>query len=153
MKTRYIALILLSFSILSACQRTDSPAEVAATVDMEFNLAPDQSAVVRDTGLTITLDSVVGDDRCPSEVECVASGPVEVSLSVQKGNETPADFTLQTFTDQNGRSPNLAFEGITNQVEVAGYLIRIVAVTPYPQNPEVKMDPSDYHVTLLVSNK
>lgn len=151
MKTKWISFIVLICGTLSACQTATSSPEVTANVNTEFSLAPEQSAVVADADLTITFHSVPGDARCPSEVECVASGPVTISLSVQQGNETPTDLTLQTFTDHKGRAPSVPFEGLTNPAELGEYLIQLVGVTPYPENPEIKIDPSEYRVTLLVS--
>lgn len=140
--------------ILSACQpAATSSSPVTGTVNTEITLAPGQSAAVTGTNLTVTFDSVAADDRCPSQVECVASGPVTVSLSVQQGDGEPTDFTLQTFTDQNGRSPNVQFEGVTNQVEVGAYRIQITGVTPYPLNSTTKIQPSEYRLSLLVTNK
>jgi hypothetical protein len=151
MKTKCIPFILLMIGMVSACQTTTPPPNVAAHVNTEFTLAPGQSATVADKDLTISFHSVPGDARCPSEVECAASGPVSISLSVQQGNEAPTDVALQTFTDHTGRAPSVPFEGITNRVEAAEYLIQIVGVTPYPQNPEIKIEPSEYRVALLVS--
>jgi hypothetical protein len=154
MKTQFISLFLLLICTLAACQpAATSSSPVTGTVNTEVTLAPGQSAVVTGTDLTVTFHSVVGDDRCPREVECVASGPVTVSLSVQQGDGDPTDFTLQTFTDQNGRSPNVQFEGVTNRVEIGEYLIQIAGVTPYPTNSTTKIPPSEYRIALLVSNK
>jgi hypothetical protein len=122
-------------------------------VSSEFTLAPGQSVAVTGTDLTLTFHSVVGDERCPRDVECATSGPVTVSLSIQQGDGAPTDFTLQTFTDQNGRSPNVQFEGITNRAEVGDYLIQILSVTPYPQDPSTKIKPAEYRLVLLVSKK
>jgi len=151
MKTNWIPFIVLIFGTLSACQTATSSPEVTANVNAEFSLAPEQSAVVADADMMIIFHAVTGDDRCPSEVECAASGPVDVLLSVQQGNQAPTDFNLQTFTDHNGRAPSVPFEGLTNPAEVGEYLIQLVGVTPYPENPEIKIDPSEYRVTLLVS--
>ena len=151
-----IAQILLSICLLwgfVACQTTTPQASVTATVNEEFGLAPGQSAAVKGTNLILTFDSVLNDERCPSAVECAASGPVTVSLSIQQGNGTPIDFTLQTFTDQNGRSPNVQFEGVTNRAEVGDYLIRVASVIPYPTDLTTEIEPSEYQVALLVSNK
>src|SRR5687768_15015530 len=153
MKTKPISLILVIVYILAACQTGTSPSPVTTTINHEITLAPDQSAAVTGTDLTITFHSVVSDERCPSDVECAASGPVTVSLSVQQGNGTPNDFTLQTFTDVNGRSPNVQFEGITNRAEVGEYVIQIAGVTPYPKNSTMETEASAYRVALLVSNK
>ena len=153
MKTKPISLFLVLMFILAACQTETPPPPATTTVNREITLAPDQSAIVTGTDLTITFHSVVSDERCPREIECAASGPVTVSLSVQQGNGTPNDFTLQTFTDVNGRSPNVQFEGITNRAEVGEYIIQISAVTPYPQNSTTEIQASEYRVALLVSGK
>jgi hypothetical protein len=84
-------------------------------------------------------------------VECAASGPVDVTLSVQEGEAAATEIALQTFTDHQGIAPSVPFEGLTNPTEVGEYLIRLVGVTPYPQNPEVEIEPSAYRVILLVS--
>jgi hypothetical protein len=140
--------------ILGACQPVTPLPYVTGTVSSEFTLAPGQSVAVTGTDLTLTFHSVVGDERCPRDVECAASGPVTVSLSVQQGDGgAPTDFTLQTFTDQNGRSPNVQFEGVTNRAEVGDYLIQILSVTPYPQDPSTKIKPAEYRLVLLVSKK
>jgi hypothetical protein len=126
---------------------------MTGTVNTEITLAPGQSAAVAGTDLTITFHSIVSDERCPSEVECAASGPVAISLSVQQGDREPTDFSLQTFTDQNGRSPNVQFEGVTNRTEVGGYGIQILSITPYPENSTTKIEPSAYRIGLLVSKQ
>jgi hypothetical protein len=63
------------------------------------------------------------------------------------------ESTLQTFTDQSGRSPVVQFEGVTNRVEVEEYRLHILGVMPYPQDLSIRIDPSDYQMTLLVANK
>lgn len=154
MKAELISLFLVLICILAACQPgPTSSSPVTGTVNEEISLAPDQSAAVTGTDLTVTFHAIVSDERCPSDVECAASGPVTISLSVQQGDGMPTDFTLQTFTEQNGRSPDVQFEGVTNRAEVGDYLIQILSVTPYPKNLTTKIDPSEYRIGLLVSNK
>jgi hypothetical protein len=153
MKTKPISLFLMMMCILAACQTETPPPPATTTVNHEISLAPDQSATATGTDLTITFHSVVSDERCPRDVECAASGPVTVSLSVQQGDGAPNDFTLQTFTDVNGRSPNVQFEGITNRAEVGDYVIQIGGVTPYPAGSTTEIQASEYRVSLLISNK
>ena len=154
MKSKLFSSILLVTLLLTACQSERTPSAPAPVpLDAHIILAPGQSTAETGTDLTITFHSVVSDERCPSQVECAASGPVTVSLSVQQGNGSPNDFTLQTFTDQNGRAPNVQFEGVTNRAEVGEYLIQIAGVTPYPADPSTKIDPSQYRVGLAVLKK
>jgi hypothetical protein len=153
MKTRCILFWICLACLSAACQTATPETSVTTTVDQEFRLAPGQSAAVAETNLILTFYSVVSDERCPSQVECTESGPVTVSLAVQQGDGAPTDFTLQTFTDQEGRSPNVQFEGVTNQAEVGDYLVRIAGLTPYPKDISTTIEPSEYRVTLVVSSK
>jgi hypothetical protein len=154
MKPTLIPLLLVMTCILASCQTAATASSpVIGNVNTEITLAPGQSTTVTGTDLTVTFHSVVSDERCPSEMECVASGPVTVSLSIQQGNGTPTDFTLQTFTDQDGRSPNVQFEGVTNRAEVGKYIIQIARMTPYPANSTTKIEPAMYRMGLLISNQ
>ena len=153
MKAQSVFLFLFAICILTACQTATPSAPGPAGLNTEVTLAPGQSTAVTGTDLTITFHSVVNDERCPSEIECAASGPVTVSLSIQQGDGDPTDFTLQTFTDLNGRSPNVQFEGVTNRAEVGDYAIQIARVIPYPQNLNTEINASEYRIALLVSNK
>ena len=153
MKARYFFFFLFAICLLTACQSETPSTPKPAGLNTEVTLAPGQSTAVTGTDLTITFHSVVNDERCPSEIECAASGPVTVSLSIQQGDGDPTDFTLQTFTDLNGRSPNVQFEGVTNRAEVGDYAIQIARVIPYPQNLNTEINASEYRIALLVSNK
>ena len=151
-KTKLISISLLILWILAACQPATSLPVVIATLNNEFTLATSQSVPVKKTDLTITFNGVLSDERCPSEIECAASGPVTVSLSVQQDGDTPAMVTLQTFTDQEGRAPDSSFEGIEDRIEIGDYLIQVVGVLPYPQNLSgIKV--SDYEATFMVTEK
>src|SRR6266498_3063216 len=96
---RLIAFVL--FVILTACQMLTSPPSITTTTNNEFTLVPNQSATITDADLTIIFKSILSDNHCPSEVECVVSGSVTISLSVQQSNGNTMDLSLQTFTDQN----------------------------------------------------
>jgi hypothetical protein len=152
MKTKLISIALLIFWILAACQPGTSLPVVTARLDNEFTLATGQSVPVKKTDLTITFNAVLSDERCPREIECAASGPVTVSLSVQQDGDTPVSVSLQTFTDQEGRAPIGSFEGIEDRIEIGDYLIQVVGVLPYPQNLSgIKV--SDYQATFMVTHK
>ena len=150
---RHRSIFFAFFAILAACQTLTSPPSFTASTNNEFTLVPNQPATITDADLTITFNSVLSDDRCPSEVECVASGPVAVSLSVQPDNENATDLTLETFTDQNGHAPGGQFEGIEDRVKIGDYLIQIVGVTPYPKNLSTRIMPSEYQATFIVTQK
>ena len=139
--------------LLAACQSATPLPPLTVTLDKEFTLAPDQTAAVTDTGVIIRLIGVSGDERCPSEIECAASGPVSLSLSAQMGEAEPTDINLQVFTSNNGRTPEMQFEGIEDRAIYEGYLIRVVGVLPYPVNLTETIRASEYRVTFVVSQQ
>ena len=149
MKTKYIITFVLFFC-LSACQPATPPPPFDATVGESFTLAPGGMAHITDAGYSVTLISVGNDERCPANIECAVSGPVAVSISIQKDASTPAQFDMQTFTSEDGMVPKFAFEGIRSEVEYEGYTIGIVSVLPYPQEFNEKITPKDYRVTFVV---
>jgi hypothetical protein len=139
--------------LLTACQSATPYPLVTATKGEEFILAPDQTATITDTGLSIRLIGVAGDERCPSEIECAMSGPVSISLSIQMNDGTATAINLQTFTSNDGKTPEIQFEGIEDRTVYEGYLIQVTAVLPYPANPEKPIKDSEYRVTLKVTQE
>ena len=161
MKNSPLIAFSILVSILIACRAViplstvppTLPATVTAEKDSEFTLAEDQTASVTGTGLTIRLIGVAGDQRCPREIECAISGPVSISLSVQKDNGAPTNIDLQTFTDDTGRASAGKFEGINSSATVEGYTIQVMGVTPYPAKPSTPIKSSDYRVILIVTQE
>jgi hypothetical protein len=148
---QYISLIWLGV-LLTACQRA-TPEPITARTGMEFTLAPDQTAEVEDNGLHMKLVGISGDNRCPSEVECVESGFVTLVITVQKDALEPVEFTLQTFTDYNGLAPQGPLAGIQNRVEYEDSMIQVQSVLPYPTQGFDEIKASEYRVTFLVAAK
>lgn len=153
MKNKLLVLPIILIIVSVACMSATPPPPITVEQDAEFTLAPDQTATVTNTGLTIRLIGVAGDERCPSGMECAMSGPVSISLSVQQNNASAVNVDLQTFTDGNGRAPSGEFEGIKDRMAVGGYLIRVMAVTPYPTAKSKSIKSSEYRVALTVSKQ
>jgi len=142
--------LALLFILLMGCGSA-TPAPITANLNAEFTLAPNQIATLTDTELTLRFTGVAGDERCPSQIECAASGPVSLSLSAQLGDSKPTEIDLQVFTSNNGRAPDMQFEGIKDRTIYEGYLIRVVNVLPYPVNLKDTIKDSEYRVTFVVS--
>jgi hypothetical protein len=153
MKSYLIIIFIFLTVTLTACQTATPLLPVTAAKDVEFSLAEHQTAIITDTGLTIHLIGMAGDERCPSEIECAISGPVSISLSVQQNNGNPTNINLQTFTDNSGRAPGGQFEGINNRTTYEGYSIQVMGVTPYPARPSNPIKSSDYRVILIVAQE
>ncbi len=150
MKQKYFILFLL-ITILAACQAATPLPTLTIKDGEEFTLAVDQSGTLTDTDLTLQLIGVTGDERCPSEIECVISGPVSLSLSAQIGDSEATNLNIQLFTSNDGRAPEMQFEGIEDRTIFEGYLIRTVSILPYPAKSFDEIKDSEYRVTFLVT--
>ena len=139
--------------LLSACQSATSAPTISAETDSEFTLAIGQSAAIGNAGLTVQLGNILSDNRCPSDVECVESGAVTLTISVQKDSASPSEFTMETFTDNNGLAPTAHFEGMTVSVEYEGYLVQVKSILPYPAQSFGEIKDTDYRVSFLVTEK
>ncbi len=144
--------LLLLVLLLVACQSA-TPSPITAATGTEFTLAPDQTATIENTGLSLHLVGIAGDERCPSEIECAMSGPVSLTISVQRDSESPVEYTLQTFTSDNGRAPDVHFEGIQDNIEYEGYIVQVKSVLPYPAKSSDDIQDSEYQVTFVVTEK
>jgi hypothetical protein len=147
---KFITLIILVLLALTACQSA-TPSPITGVLASEFTLAPDQTVTIENTGLSIKLISVTADQRCPSEIECAMSGPVSLSIAVQKDTTLPIEYALQTFTSNNGRAPDGPFEGIDDRIEYEGYTIQVKSVLPYPAKSFDEIRDSEYRVSFLVT--
>jgi hypothetical protein len=145
------AILLACAFVLTACQAATPTPPLNAELNNEFTLAPGQSVVIADTGLSITLVKVDSDERCPRQVECAASGPVALTLSVQMNGAAPGEVKLRSFTNDNGLVPNMEFDGIQNRATYAGYLIRMAGVLPYPAKSKSEIEGADYRVSLVIT--
>jgi hypothetical protein len=150
MKIRTTVPLILLLCLLTGCQ-AGTPQPITAATDAEIILSVGQTVSLSDANLSITLLEVVSDERCPSEIECAASGPVTLRLSILGNNGAAAEEMLQTFTDNNGLAPSMEFEGIQSSTIVDEYQIRILGVSPYPKDRSDSIKPSEYKVTLKVS--
>ncbi len=147
-----IPIILLAIA-LTSCQTAPPPPPITAPVNDEFILRSSQSAAISGADLTLKLIAVSSDERCPLDIECAMSGPVSLSISIQNETNAAVEFTLQTFTDNDGRAPDMSFEGIQDRVEFEGYIIQVKAVSPYPIKRSGEIKDSEYLVSFIVMPK
>ena len=147
-----IPIILLAIA-LTSCQTAPPPPPITAPVNDEFILRSSQSASISGTDLTLKLIAVSSDERCPLDIECAISGPVSLSISIQNETNAAVEFTLQTFTDNDGRAPDMSFEGTQDRVEFEGYIIQVKAISPYPIKRSGEIKDSEYQVSFIVMPK
>ena len=151
MRMRIVLVGVLLFCITACGLIPTAPlAPIVADLDSEFTLVPGQSATINGTDLKITLLSVPGDQRCPLNIECAASGPVSVAISVQSNSGTPQEADFMTVTDNDGKVPEMEFEGMTTRIAHDGYEVLVKSILPFPQNRMGEIKTEDYRVGLVV---
>ena len=108
----------------------------------EFNLGVNQVANLAGENLTVKFVSIESDSRCPTGSRCFWQGQVKATVSIGQNGENLGEFTLIKAVGQS----SLAIAA------VAGYEIKLLDVSPYPQQNR-KPDVADYVVTLTISPK
>ena len=74
--------------------------------------------------LVLRMDSVLGDSRCPSNVQCVWEGNAEVRFLFTV-DSIRTDFVLNT----HGRMQ------FNSDTVIGGYCIKLLDLSPYPEYP------------------
>jgi hypothetical protein len=123
---------ILTLLLFAGCGTT-GPSE--ARLGVEFVLAPNQTARVVDTYLTVGFRRVAGDSRCPVEFLCVVEGSAGVELDV---------------FGSNARNPVVLESRPAFDVWTDGtYQVRLTGVDPAASDGST-IAPSDYRVRLVV---
>jgi hypothetical protein len=115
--------------------------EAAATVQ-KIVLKVGESAELRDKTLTLELESVSNDSRCPVDVQCVWEGDAEIRLCVKGGDQKEETYELHT-------SPR---QGKSSVVERGAWSIKLTNLAPAPHSGR-KIDPADYVATFTVTRR
>jgi hypothetical protein len=118
--------------MLGACKK-DATDKLSYQLGTPFQLAIDQKAECSCGAPTIVLKDIQ-DSRCPTDVDCIWAGEVKAVLEVNG-----MSMTL-------GLSPNIEVEPSGS---VDGYIIELLAVTPYPQSAN-SIPSKDYRAELKV---
>ncbi|HEX7243012.1 MAG TPA: hypothetical protein VF263_22175 [Longimicrobiaceae bacterium] len=147
MKLSLIALMCLALAacegqgVVSPLEAAQEPALAASqrTVQLNqpFELRVGETVAVSGEPLTVKLESVPSDSRCPTGVNCVWAGNAVVRVTLSSPGVAPQTFELNTTLD-----PKSATYG--------AYTIDFTALAPYPSstNPIAQ---SKYRATFVVS--
>lgn len=128
-----MTLLMLAATCASA-PAGQAPGEISVV------LAVGVSKRVPDTNLTVKIEAIVSDSRCPTGTRCVWAGDAAVKIQTSAPGTPPATAVLHT---------NLAS---AKPAVHAGWRIRLVEVAPAP-TADGPPRPEDYRVTLLVDRK
>lgn len=127
MRTIFLSLILtLVFSgFVSAKTQTNVETKV---------LINKQKIVTKDK-LTIKFVSLIEDSRCPTDTNCIWAGNAKIKVQISKGK------SAQTFELNSNLEPQ--------NVEFAGYQIKLVALDPKPAL-NIRINRNGYTATFSV---
>lgn len=138
------AIYALSFAALAACAgstglarcEAGNPGQVCARLGEAFDVRVGQTAYIADTRLSIRVESVPEDSRCPRDVQCVWAGNARVALELRDGENTDTASVNSTL------EPN-AVTRWSYRIELVDVQPGTTAGQPIPQ--------SEYRIRLLVN--
>jgi hypothetical protein len=121
---------------LARCDPTGIGGPVCARLGEAFDIRIGETAYIADTRLSIRLDSVPEDSRCPSDVQCPWAGNARVALTLRDGPNTDAASVNSTLEPR--------------AVTRWDYRIELMDVRPVPVSGQ-PISPTQYVIRLLVS--
>jgi len=142
MKTISILSALLLVVLLWSCNKnTELTGDSSFSLNDTLKLAINKSAINNENQITVRIDSVLNDSRCPSDVVCVWEGNAAVRFILNNdGDETK--FVLNTHGGDNFRSDTI----------IDGYSVQLVKLNPYPVSTNV-ISNDEYVAELLIKKK
>ena len=132
-----IALSTIVFAAACASGPAASDADGTA-LDEPFRLRIEEEAQFPDEHLVVRFVALVGDSRCPSDVNCIWAGDAEIEMLVARGDE---GVSLRLHTHGGGRHPR--------QAAAFGFTLRLESLDPYPSSAE-RIPERDYVATLVL---
>jgi hypothetical protein len=134
--------LFIGLSVLMAsCGGSSPTAPQNVRLDEEFELAPAQTAIVGDTGLSLAFERVRSDSRCAVDVQCVWEGDAAVALTASQPGRDTASLELHTTTSGGGQ----------REARYGDFLITLTALSPQPHSRE-EIRAGDYRARLRVSS-
>ncbi len=145
---RYPSVMILAF-LLMACQMIVVPSgeggsmnEVAFTLDQPFALRYGQTATMQNGELHVTFTDLLEDSRCPKTVLCAWSGQARILITAGQGDAQPMQLELKSNTDVG-----------SSRVAYAPYIIELIKLDPYPEDPSKPFAKESYAATLVTSKQ
>jgi hypothetical protein len=137
------AICAVSLAVLAACAASTGVArcdaretdQVCARLGEPFDLRVGQTAHLADTRLSIRLDAVPDDSRCPRDVQCVWAGNARAVLELRDGENADTASINSTVEPR----------GVTRWE----YHVELVSVQPETTAGD-RIPPREYRVRLLV---
>jgi len=135
MRYKAIPLALLLVPAM-ACGFNDDGSSTSATVRVgeAVALAVGQTALVEETGITITFVAVLSDSRCPSDAVCILLGDAKMRLRADVSGVPAAQADVGLFDHTS-----LTYQGLEFTVE---------NLDPWPKSTDGTPPQSSYRATI-----
>jgi hypothetical protein len=112
----------------------------AGSVGQPFELALGEERPIAGAGLTLRLEAVTEDSRCPADAQCIWAGRAVVAIEARAGAGAPETLTLGLPGGITPDAPELRPAG--------AHTVRLLSLDPYPATSGGP--PLPYVATLLV---
>jgi hypothetical protein len=121
---------------LARCDDAGRGGVVCARLGEQFDVRVGETAYIADTRLSIRVNAVPEDSRCPRDAVCVWAGNARVSLTLRDGSNADAVDLNSTLDPRS--------------VTRRGYTVRLVDVQPLPTAGQ-PIAAQDYVIRLVVT--
>ena len=137
---KFFLLGILLFTLTACPPEDEIPKSTTFGEEFYLNFAKTKQL---EEEISIKFSTVIGDSRCPRNVECFSAGEVTLFFDLFKAEKNIESFSLTFGEGQN--NPNRP-----RKKEIQGYLIEMIEVNPYPQST-TPMGDELYEAVLKVS--
>jgi hypothetical protein len=126
-------------ALLSTCNKCiDLSGNTTFNLKDTFDLPVCKSAINSENHLSIAIDSVLNDSRCPINADCIWKGNAAVRF-IFSNKQVKTKFVLNTNSGVNFPSDTI----------IDGYSIKLIQLTPYPETSRI-ISQSEYTAVLAV---
>ena len=137
MKEMIIFAGVLAALISSGCEK-EQKLESTLLLNDTVEMANFETKYNHEKNIVLRMDSVLGDSRCPSNVQCVWEGNAEVRFLFTVDSKG-TDFVLNTHGGKQFNSDTV----------ISGYRIKLLDLAPYPEDP-VEILQVEYYSKVIV---
>ena len=118
MQKMFFLLILCAFLTLSCQKDPKDPTAITFLLNSPFELKYGETSKDTVTMISLSIDSIINDSRCPADVICVWEGNAEVQF-IFSNSINQVKFILNTH-------PYFRSDSLIN-----GYRIKLISLKPY----------------------
>ncbi|MEQ9105618.1 MAG: hypothetical protein RIE53_13080 [Rhodothermales bacterium] len=126
-------------------ERRDEPQSFTVQPDSMFEFRVGDTVAIEGTNKFVQFRLIVGDSRCPSNVDCIHPGQADILLIVSNSLD---DAEYQVLATMPGRVAQPFLSADTIQFEDLG--IRFMGLTPYPL-AGIQTRESEYVASMTIS--